>query len=309
MRIFLIIIGLFNFCFAQTANEYFLKAKGKFKNDKYSEAIKLVTKAIEKDGKNEEYYLLRADLFEKTKTYQSAFEDYNKSISLNSEFAMAYFQRALFYYHIQDFFNSINDNNMVVKYAKTDSLRNAGVLNRASAKLAMLNYKGAIEDCDYLLKFDSMNIAALNNIAMAYNDLDNPDKAESYLKRMISKDTVYEGLYSNMGFVAIKQKQYEKALAWLDKALLKNDKEPYALNNRGFAKLNLKDLKGAMQDINLSLRYDQNNSYAYKNRALVYIEQGETEKACEDLKRSKQLCYGERFGNEVEELIDKNCKK
>jgi len=76
---------------------------------------------------------------------------------------------------------------------------------------------------------------------------------------------------------------------------------PY--NNRGFAYLKLGELDKAIEDINHSIKLDPDNSYAYKNRALCYLEYKDKEAALVDLKLAWALGFEEKYGNEVNNLI------
>ena len=50
------------------------------------------------------------------------------------------------------------------------------------------------------------------------------------------------------------------------------------------------------------------NSYAYRNRGLLYIKQHKPEEACADLHKALSLGFTENYGDEVEELVKKNCQ-
>ena len=50
------------------------------------------------------------------------------------------------------------------------------------------------------------------------------------------------------------------------------------------------------------------NSYAYRNRGLLYIKQHKPEEACADSHKALSLGFTENYGDEVEELVKKNCQ-
>ena len=79
-------------------------------------------------------------------------------------------------------------------------------------------------------------------------------------------------------------------------------------NNRGYAKYKLKDYKSALKDITRSIDLYPANSYAFRNRALVYLSLDKKEKACENLQKAIDLGYSGMYGNDVEELLKKNCE-
>ena len=63
-----------------------------------------------------------------------------------------------------------------------------------------------------------------------------------------------------------------------------------------------------MEDINKSIELYPTNSYAYKVRALIHIANKKDEKACEDLDIAIELGYTQQYGEEVQQLINANCK-
>ncbi len=107
----------------------------------------------------------------------------------------------------------------------------------------------------------------------------------------------------------MQHEQYDTALVYINRAIAINPKMATTYNNRGYLKHKMNNNKGAMEDINASIKLDNRNSYAYKNRALVYLAEGKIDKACEDLSMARSLGFAEKYGNEVNQLIDKNCNK
>jgi len=70
----------------------------------------------------------------------------------------------------------------------------------------------------------------------------------------------------------------------------------------------MKQYSLALQDVNKSIGLYPGNSYAYRNRALIYLALNKTGEACADLDAALSLGFAQRYGPEVAELKNKNCK-
>jgi len=88
-----------------------------------------------------------------------------------------------------------------------------------------------------------------------------------------------------------------------------DDNDAHAYSNMAYAKMKMKNYKDALDDIKFSLSLDSLNSYAYRNKALIFLALKNKHVACVDLHKAIKLGYTENFGNDVQELIDENCKK
>jgi tetratricopeptide (TPR) repeat protein len=305
----LLFIFFYSSAYPQTAEDLFKKGIEQETQKKYSGAISLYDEVIKATPDHSDAYLHRANCYMSTKKFDFALKDYNSSIRSNPENSKAYLQRALFYNFAQNYYAALNDCEMAVKYASTDSIKYAGICSRGSTKLMMRNFKAAYDDFQLVLARDSNNVNSLNDMGMALSELGKNQEALQCFYKLVRLDSLNAMTYGNIGFYLQKEKKYEESISYLNKGIkLSKDDNAYMYNNRGYAKLMLNDLDGAMKDINKSIKLYPGNSYAYKNRALVYLQKSDKLKACEDLSKALKLKYTERYGNEVEDLVDKNCK-
>jgi tetratricopeptide (TPR) repeat protein len=88
-----------------------------------------------------------------------------------------------------------------------------------------------------------------------------------------------------------------------------DDNDAHAFSNMAYAKMKIKNYKGALDDIKFSLTLDSINPYAYRNKALIFLALNNKHVACADLQKAIELGYTEKYGNDVQELIDENCKE
>jgi tetratricopeptide (TPR) repeat protein len=204
--------------------------------------------------------------------------------------------------------DALNDNNMAMKYATTDSLRNFALANRASDKVMLKDFNGAIADYqEFIRKDPEHQYNVYPDIASALFQAGRTDEAIEYNMKAYRHDSTNTKPIVNLAYQFGKKGEYDKSVFYSDKALKLEPKNPYALNNKGYAELMLGKLNNALNDINASIALDPSNAYAYKNRALVYLKQKLKNQACADLKTAKQLGYTQVYDNEVDNLIAKNC--
>ncbi|HSZ24169.1 MAG TPA: tetratricopeptide repeat protein [Cytophagaceae bacterium] len=296
------------FSFCQNANTYQEQAKQKSIEKKYKEAIALCSKAIELDLTNPDYYIDRSNYHLAAGNQEEGFHDMNTAIKINPKYPLAYMQRGIFYYLIGEIDKSILDYTEALKYtSEKDTLKKTILINRASAKHQRRDFEGAILDCEEAIKIDSLSVQAINNLAMALEEVGRDNETLFYLKKVIRIDSTLAYPYMNIGFWLSRHKEYKESIKYFDKSLQIDSHQAYTYNNRGYSKLMLQDYTGALDDINKSLKLDPTNSYAYRNKGLLYLELGKKNKACEEWNMAIRHDFTKIYGNEVEEFLKKNC--
>lgn len=294
---------------SQTSEELVEQAGDAIDKGELKQALQLVNKAIEIDGKNAYAYSRRGEIYLQMRHLTEAFGDYDKAIRLDPENALMYNCRAIAYYTIQHPDEAIMDYNDAIKYAKNDSLKYMIMSNRGNSKAMMRDFRGAYDDYSAVLAFDSTSIAALTNIAAVCDEIGRGDETIGYLQRVIKLDPMFVGGYGNLGFKYSEMGRYEDAIKMFDKVIELSPEDALGYNNRGYARMMLNDLKGAMKDINYSLKKYPENSYAYRNRALLYLRKGKESLTCEDISKAISLGFTDMYGSEMIELKQKHCIK
>lgn len=295
-------------CYAQTSEDLFKQAQQKNRENHEYIALNLIDKAIQMNPDSSKYYVARANIYLQMMNADKALENYKTAIQKAPHSPEPYFFRAILYYMLRKPQDALNDNNMAMKYATTDSLRNFALANRASDKVLMKDFNGAIADYEAFMKKDPAHqYNVYPDIASALFQAGRIQEAIDYNLKAYKADTNNTKPIVNLAYQFGKKGDYEKSIYYSDKALKTEPKNPYALNNKGFAELKLGKLNEALADINASIAIDPANAYAYKNRALVYLAQKLKSQACTDLKTSRQLGYAQLYDNEVNDLIAKNC--
>lgn len=204
----------------------------------------------------------------------------------------------LFFISISLFFMSCNENNYSFHY------------KNGIAKYNLKDYKGAIEDLNKSIALKANDADALYCRAICFIETNQPEKALSDFDKVIELDPSFEEAYINRAFyIKDKKGDYKGAIEDYNKYLeiTKDGDVSYALNNRGFAKYKLELYPEAISDIQESILMNPDNSFAFKNLAVVYLAIDSLNLACENLQKSLDLGFTEKFGAEVQELINTHC--
>ena len=241
-----------------------------------ADAALAIDEAMEKDKENTAaFYLSRASQKKETELYSAAIDDYNKAKKYNRN----------------------ND-----KELKTI------LMGRANSAYPLREYKIAKDDVQQVLKMDAMNEDALLLMCNILNMQNNTDEIMIYLEKGLKINPSSALLIGNLAYCYQNKGEYAKAIEANTEAMNIDSTSTYYVNNRGFEKYKLNDLRGALEDISKAIELDPGNSFAYKNRALVFIAMNESSKACDDLHTAITNGFTQRYGDEVEKLLKKNCR-
>ena len=289
------------------AQASFKQAKEKFDQKKYSDAQGILDKLILTNDKDTQSYFLRGKCFFEMHHAQNAFNDFSKYIDMDPTNALSYWYRGVVMEGVGQFFDAINDFNAVIKYGK-DTVMTSGYFHRGSCYLSVNNKIQSYNDLSTAYQRNPKDKYSRLNFATILCTMDSTDRGIAIFKQLVKEDNSDYIACQNIGYFSMDKKQYDTALVYFNKTLTINPKSGYTYNNRGFLEYKMGNNKEAIKDINTSLKYSKNNSFAYKNRALVNISEGKIDEACEDLIKARSLGFAEKYGNEVNQLIQQNCK-
>lgn len=294
---------------SQTAAELSDMSRQKAEAKDYKSALALIDKAISLNDTNQWYYINKADIEFRLYGLRPALMVLSQARAINRKNPEVYNRIAGYYMGANMNDSAISMYNVAIKMADTDTLKKAYLLNRGAAKENMRDFKGAVEDYEQVLAFNPNDLPALNNAAAAYDDLGRVDKSIAYLKKVIVIDPTFIGSYVNLGFIYSGMDSLDLAIYYFNKALSYEPGEALSYNNRGYVYYKKGEYKQALNDINRSLELLKGNSYAYRNMALVYLAMHKDSEACDALETAQHFGFAENYGPEVDELIQKHCRK
>ena len=112
---------------------------------------------------------------------------------------------------------------------------------RADILVARKEYAAAASAYEKILATDKKNAALLNKIGMAYQQLGDNGKAESYYKRAWKYDKHFASAMNNLGTVEYGRRRYKNAIKYYNKALPVGTDRATIYSNLGYAYCGKKD--------------------------------------------------------------------
>jgi len=278
-------------------------------NGKVKEALAVIDEVIRNNPPQASFYHDKANYQLELKDYEGLMMTLAAGIKVMPDSVSLYDMRGTWLEAVGLYDEAIQDFTTGYNKAIENKLKSHLLANRGGTKARTRNFQGAYDDLVTAIKLDPANVDALNNLAAVCDEVGKSDETLKYLKQIISIDPEYTAAYVNMGFRLQLLGQHKEAIGYFTKAIEMNPNEALAYSNRSFSRLRLKDHEGAIRDINESIRLLSTNSYAYKIKAMIEIEMGKIDDACLNLKKALDLGYSAQYGGEVNDLINKNCKK
>lgn len=285
------------------------KAVDYFNNQNYEQALIHTEELIKADNTDYVAWTLKGRCLFNLKREKQGIDAISKAIQINPKYYKAYSYRAIMYNLLN--FNSkyiIDDLNIFLSHEpKNIEIRTI----KAGVYFKYQKFDKALKEYNQILKDAPNNYKAITFRASIYKKLGKLDLALRELNKVVKAKYKSPMVLEERASVFIKKEMFDKAISDYNKILSETSNkeiEAYTLNNRGFAYHKKGDNQKALVSINQSLKLLSSNSYAYKNRALVYIDMKKYEDACNDLNKSIEFGYTEIYNDEVEKLIEKNCK-
>jgi tetratricopeptide (TPR) repeat protein len=294
---------------AQENNRHFLNAIQLAEKGMYDLALLQMDSALMLDSGAAYLYINKSDLEFELKRYPDAVKTISIGIEVLPDSAILYDARGNLLDAFQFHDDALLDYTKAFELAKSNELKAHALSNSGGVRFKMRQFEAAYNDFIRALTLDSSNIDALNNLASVCDYVDRGDETIGYLEQILEIDSNYVPALVNLGFKYQSTGHHQQAIDYFNRAIAIDSTEALAFSNRSYSKLQLGDSIGAMSDINRSLSLFAVNAYAYKVRALIYISTGYTDLACDDLATAMKYGYRERFGDEVDELIEKHCKE
>ena len=243
-----------------------------------------------------------------------ALEAFNQAIAINPEYYEAFAHRGMVYYTMTKYENALKDINIAIEH----DAKNGDLLEiKANIFYALADFENAVNFYNQVIAIDSKKYESLIYRGNCNKKLGNYDLVLPDFEKAIALNPENQFAYQSRAdyLTYTVQEKFETAIKDYDKIIslftpeTSDENKAYVYNNRGFANYNLGKFDDAMQDIEQSLKLLPDNSYAFKNRALVHLGKGDKTLMCKDLEKAEALGFTKEYGNEVMELMQKNCGK
>jgi tetratricopeptide (TPR) repeat protein len=246
-------------------------------------------------------YFYKGETASDNENYSEAILDYTKAIEFKPEYAEAYYNRGLAYYHLKEYFKAISDYSKVIQiYQDIEQV----YYNRGTVYMKLNEYSKAISDFTKAIEINPNYSDAYCNRGFAYEEgFQEYSKAIADYDKAIEINPYDAEAYYNRGTIYDDLNEYSRAIAEYDKAIEIKPEFAEAYYNRGSAYSNMKNYSKAMIDFTKAIEINPNIPEAYYNRGLIYYYFENKYKACEDWRKAYSLGI-----TNAKDLLDKYCK-
>jgi len=175
---------------------------------------------------------------------------------------------------------------------------------KGNARLQQGDFKGAVDALTKAIANDPSNFGAFLNRGLAYDKLNEYDKALADYDSAIAIVPAFGRAFHNRGHVHSKLKQHEQAVADYDEALkhagnvvIEAQGQIVAVDkgavyyDRGNALYELKKFDESVASFTSAIELDGKFAAAYNNRGVVHFEAGDKTAACADRSKACELGY------------------
>ena len=211
--------------------------------------------------------------------YEQALADFEKSISLNPDYAPVYNNRGNVLMQIGRTEDAIKDFTRAIELAPAYG---AAFNNRGNAYLVLGRIAEAEADLRRAAKLLPSSAAPLNGRGKAAAARALPFTSLRYLDRAILLNRNYPAAYRNRAAAHIEVRHYEDALSDLEQVVATSDGDERLLILRGRVHAKAGNHKAAVQDFSAALEIAPENGKAYAGRGLAQLARGRTEDALSD---------------------------
>ena len=233
------------------------KAVALFEDEKYSEAIEYLNKAIELDPNYAKAYFGRGFLYTRLAQYQRAIEDLDQVISLGPTLSfLPYELRGFAYIQKGDYDRAIAD---LTKALEIDPHQADTYHLRGAAWHGKGDFDRAIADCTKALEIDPRHADAYHRRALTWALKGNNDRAIADCDKALEIDPRDANAYSLRGAAWQGKGDFDRAIADCDKALEIDPRHADAYNFRGLTWALKGDFDQAIADATKALSLNPDN--------------------------------------------------
>ena len=165
---------------SQTEEFYLLKAEQAQEENKYQEAIKYISKAIELDTSNALYYEMRGVIIAglninnkqkihiEKRSFRRALNDFNKALELEPENPDFYNSRGTLYLNFRKYKEALYDFEHQLEFVKYTSETIMALTSKARVLFESNELDASFRVLEDALELDPTSVFVLNNLALQY---------------------------------------------------------------------------------------------------------------------------------------------
>lgn len=175
-----LILSFNSLCFALSTKEIKQQALALYATENFSEAYSLLDN-LSYEEKNEEIFLILANINESQGDDNQAIQNLNKAIEKNYTYYKAYYNLGCIFLKKQSYQTSINNFKLALKYNKNSV---ACLYNLAYSEIKLEDYKSAKKNLIKALQLEPLNKDCLFNLAYCYKKLNKEKQAKKILDNL-----------------------------------------------------------------------------------------------------------------------------
>ena len=268
-------------------NLYYDRAKIYLKLDRVNDAIADLSRAVSINDKEIKYHMLLGDAYFANGDVEHSYKSLQRALELEPESQEAYLKLGEIAYYSRDYDRAMDNLGKVTAkdpqnrtalfmkgfiYKETGDTANAIQLLRKVCDLYP-DYEPAFEELgmifasrhdpmalEYLgtaLRIEPQNTNALYGMAMYYQELNKPEKAEEIYKQILDINDNHKEAWHNRGYIEMfTYGDYPEAINYLTRAIQCDSSFIEAWTNRGCAYELMGDKQHAREDFQAALQLD-----------------------------------------------------
>ncbi|PLK44541.1 tetratricopeptide repeat protein [Emticicia sp. TH156] len=289
-------IKLFTFCtvallVACSRNEkdaelFFIQGNVAYKKAEYKKAIDFFSEAIEKTPTFADAYNNRGMAKLATGNLGGAIADFEKAVSLDSDFVLAKYNLAEALSNSDGLDESISLLKSIEKYYKDSSFYYVTLSN---ALIQKSNFPEATQALQKALQLQPENDKALTNTGFIQYQQKEYNLAKQNFEKAIAINPKQDFALNNLSLIYANEGNFTKAIELVDKAIAINKSVLYK-NNKGYYLLNTGKLPEGKQLIESALGV--NNAWAIRNMGVYELLSKNYSKALANFEKAERLDPG-----------------
>lgn len=266
-----------------TAEQAYNKGTGLYQAGKYTDAIPLLTKAIDLNPSYFAAFINRGNCYRYTAQYEKAVEDYNRAHEVAPKHTFPLINLGLVYNYLSRYDEAI-EQYMAVLEIDSDSL--AAQIGLIKAKIGLGEYQKAFNELNVLISEHPDNNNLHYTRGCLFMKIGDNERAIIEFTAAIKIER-RDGLsfrlsLTNRGACYSQLGKFDKALKDYNEVVEKFPDYVYGLSNRANV-LRYSDMKAALADMNKAVEISKEHPIMLAIRAEIYRNSGMFEEAIKDL--------------------------
>ncbi len=248
-------------------NIFMLEAIVFFQQQKYTEAIQCIGKAIKFIPKEEQCYVLMSDCYSKSGQWTSALTSLDKAITLDKKFTVAYLKKAEILKSKLKYAEALTNYRFAMRYSPRLM---TSYIDAADLYIRLGNGDSAVNCCTRAIDVDSFLVEPYLKLADSWISLANYKSAMEVLDTAMKYFPGDEELLAKRAQLNLSLKNYAVALINYNELIKSFPKKAYYFTQKGEINLFLKNYDSAIKNYKEALSLNKNYVFAHRRLGQIY---------------------------------------